>query len=72
MSGKGSKLSISQSLEGLYTPRYENYNFNIIGLPFKPKKIIADGKEVTNFDFGKEKNLEFKFSKNFKQIEIHK
>ena len=72
VAGKAALLSIQQSMEGLYTPRYESYHFNIIGLPFKPSKIFADGKEVSYFSVGEKNALEFKFSKNFKQIEIVK
>ncbi|WP_345951023.1 MULTISPECIES: glycoside hydrolase family 31 protein [unclassified Mucilaginibacter] len=70
VSGKPSSMTIQQTMEGLYTPRYENYYFNVAGLPFKPTKIIADGKEVSDFDFTAEKVLNFKFTKNFKQIEV--
>ena len=65
-------MTIQQSMEGLYTPRYEGYHFNIAGLPFKPYKIVADGKEITEYSIDKNKNLEFNFSKNFKHIEILK
>ena len=69
VSGKASSMIIQQTMEGLYTPRYENYAFNIAGLPFAPHKIIADGKEVTDFSFA-ESVLQFKFTKNFKYIEV--
>jgi alpha-glucosidase len=71
---KGSKthLTIQQSMEGLYTPRYDGYHFNLIGLPFKPSQIIADGKKITDFSINDDKIWEFKFSKNFKNIEIIK
>jgi alpha-glucosidase len=72
VSGKRTSLSIHQSMEGLYTPRYESYHFNIIGLPFEPSKITADGKEVPYFSIDDNKCLEFIFSKNFKRIEIMK
>jgi alpha-glucosidase len=65
-------LTIQQSMEGLYTPRYDGYAFNLLGLPFKPSKITADGKEITNFEVDKNKNVTFNFSKNFKHIEILK
>jgi alpha-glucosidase len=52
VNGKCQKLTIGQSLEGLYTPRYEGYHFNLIGLPFKPSKIVVDGKTVTDFTNG--------------------
>ncbi|CAM3794563.1 glycoside hydrolase family 31 protein [Mucilaginibacter galii] len=71
VSGKHTSMTILQSMEGLYTPRYENYHFHIAGLPFKAAKIIADGKEITEFAFNEEeKVLQFKFTKNFKHIEV--
>ncbi|WP_183580080.1 glycoside hydrolase family 31 protein [Mucilaginibacter sp. X5P1] len=70
--GDAKTLTIQQSMEGLYTPRYEGYHFNLLGLPFKPTKIVADGKEIANFTTSKDKITEFKFSKNFKHIEIYK
>ena len=65
-------LTIQQSMEGLYTPRYEGYRFKLKGMPFKPSKIIADGKTITGFTTDKNKSVEFNFSKNFKHIEILK
>jgi alpha-glucosidase len=70
--GDGKMFTIQQSMEGLYTPRYDGYHFNLLGLPFKPRKIVADGKEIANFATSKDKITEFKFSKNFKHIEIYK
>jgi alpha-glucosidase len=70
VSGKPTSMTIQQTMEGLYTPRYENYHFAVAGLPFKPSKIIADGKEVVDFTFNEQKVLDFKFTKNFKQIEV--
>ncbi|SDE27444.1 alpha-glucosidase [Mucilaginibacter pineti] len=72
VNGGSRTMTISQSMEGLYTPRYEGYHVNVIGLPFKPSKIIADGKTVSDFTINTDGTLEFKFSKNFKQIEISK
>jgi len=71
VNGKSTVLTIQQSMEGLYTPRYEAYYFNVIGLPFKPSKILADGKDVP-YSVDDNKCVEFKFTKNFKQIEIVK
>jgi alpha-glucosidase len=68
--GKANKLTIQQSMEGLYTPRYENYELIIIGLPFKPTKIVADGKVIKEFTFDKEKILRLKSRKNFTQMVI--
>ncbi len=70
--GKEAALTIQQSMEGLYTPRYENYTFKVIGLPFKPSKIIIDAREVSSFEFDEDDNFVFVYNKNFKQIEILK
>jgi alpha-glucosidase len=72
VNGNSRKLTIGQSMEGLYTPRYEGYHFNVIGLPFKPHKIMVDGKNVTAFIINADGTMEFKYSKKFKQIEISK
>lgn len=72
VNGAARILTINQSMEGLYTPRYEGYHLNIIGLPFKPGKIVADGKTVKEFKVNTDGTVEFKFSKNFKHIEITK
>jgi alpha-glucosidase len=72
VNGSSRELTINQSMEGLYTPRYDGYHLNIIGLPFKPSKIIADGKVVKDFIINTDGTVEFKFSKNFKHIEIIK
>ena len=72
VSGKENLLTIQQTMEGLYTPRYENYHFEVAGLPFKPGKVIVDGKEVKDYTINANKSLEFKFTKNFKFIEIAK
>ncbi|MEO8887626.1 MAG: glycoside hydrolase family 31 protein [Mucilaginibacter sp.] len=73
VSGTKTSFVINQSMEGLYNPRYENYAFNIIGLPFKPSKIMAsDGRPITDFTITKDGCLQMKFSKNFKRLEISK
>jgi len=69
--GDAKTFTIEQSMEGLYTPRYEGYKFSLMGLPFKPTKIVGDGK-VIKFTVDKNKNVEFDFSKNFKHIEVIK
>jgi alpha-glucosidase len=72
VNGSTKSVTIDQSLEGLYTPRYDGYHFNLIGLPFAPSKITVDGKSVKEFQINDDKTVEFKFSKNFKHIEISK
>ncbi len=68
--GKENKMTIQQSMEGLYTPRYENYHLNIIGLPFKPTKVIADNNDVKDFVISADKSVQLKLRKNFTQLVI--
>jgi alpha-glucosidase len=68
--GKAHKLTIQQSMEGLYTPRYENYSLHVVGLPFKPNRVIADDKEVKEFTFTKDKILNLTLRKNFAHLVI--
>ncbi|HVW12221.1 MAG TPA: glycoside hydrolase family 31 protein [Mucilaginibacter sp.] len=68
--GKDNKLTIQQSMEGLYTPRYENYHLNIIGLPFKPTRIIADNNDVKEFSINSDKTVQLKLRKNFVQLVV--
>ncbi len=69
VSGKGKKLTIQQSMEGLYTPRYETYLVNLIGLPFKPARILTDNGEIKDFITDGSK-IQFKLRKNFIQLVI--
>ncbi|HQS06245.1 MAG TPA: hypothetical protein PLT16_11500, partial [Daejeonella sp.] len=60
-----------QTVEGLFTPRYETYDLKIIGLPFAPTRVLIDGKEFTNdLEFDDLKRVRIKSSKNFRRIEI--
>jgi alpha-glucosidase len=69
--GDYKSLLISQSFEGLFTPRYDSYNIKIIGLPFIPIKILIDGAEYQlGLQFDDLKRIPIICSKNFKRIEI--
>ncbi|MBB2144152.1 DUF4968 domain-containing protein [Pedobacter sp. LMG 31464] len=68
--GDGKNLFIRQDTEGLYTPNYELYDYNVIGLPFKVSKIFVDDKEVTDFNIDERSRLRFKSNKNFIHIKI--
>ena len=64
-------MTINQTIEGLFTPRYETYDLKIIGLPFAPSKVLIDGREFTdNLEIDDLKRLRIKSSKSFKRIEI--
>ena len=68
--GTSSVLTIEQTRDGLYTPNYELYNYNVVGLPFKTGKIYVDEKEVTDFTIDELSCLHFKSNKNFTTIKI--
>jgi alpha-glucosidase len=68
--GDGKNLFIEQATEGLYTPNYELYDYNVIGLPFEVSKIFVDDREVTDFHIDERKRLRFKSNKNFIHIKI--
>jgi len=69
--GDQHKMTIKQSVEGLFTPRYENYELRIIGLPFEPEKIHIDGREYTQELFKDNSgSLKIKANKNFTEIQI--
>lgn len=63
-------LLIRQSVEGLYTPNYEQYDYQVMGLPFKVDKIFVDDKELDNFIVDEQGCLKFKTNKNFMHIKI--
>ncbi|MFD0941917.1 glycoside hydrolase family 31 protein [Pedobacter boryungensis] len=68
--GDGKNLFIKQDTEGLYTPNYELYDYNVIGLPFEVNKIFVDDKEVSDFSLDERGRLRFKSNKNFIHIKI--
>jgi alpha-glucosidase len=70
VNGTKDQLVIHQSIEGLYTPRYENYDFHIIGLPFEVSKVVVDGRLVENFATDEKGHLVFISNKNFKEIQL--
>ncbi|RVT96558.1 DUF4968 domain-containing protein [Mucilaginibacter limnophilus] len=69
VNGDTSSLVMNHSMEGLYTPRYDGYLFNVIGLPFVPAKVSIDGKDI-EFAVNSDKILEFRHTKSFKHLEI--
>jgi alpha-glucosidase len=69
--GTAATLVIEQSRTGLYTPNYEWYKYNVVGLPFKAGKIMVDDIEVTDFSLDELNCLHFKSNKNFTMIKIY-
>ncbi|WP_449438933.1 DUF5110 domain-containing protein [Pedobacter steynii] len=64
-------LTIEQTRSGLYTPNYELYNYNIVGLPFNVNKITVDDIEITDYALDELNCLRFKSNKNFTTIKIY-
>lgn len=70
--GNDNSFTIEQTIDGLYTPNYELYDFRIIALPFNVGKVWVDDKEVTDFVVNERGILRFKSNKNFSKIKIIK
>jgi alpha-glucosidase len=71
LEGNKNRLVISQSAEGLFTPRYDLYAIRLIGLPFKPKKIRSDEAFITDFTWDPATGMvHFKVLKSFQKIII--
>lgn len=68
--GDASTLIIAQSVEGLYTPNYEMYSYNVIGLPFQVNSITIDDQEISDFSINGNKELRFKSDKKFSEVRI--
>ena len=68
--GDASSLKINQLTEGLYTPNYEFYACNVFGVKFQVRKIVVDGREVSDFHIDDKGALHFKCNKNFTEIQI--
>lgn len=69
--GNDQMLIIGQTIEGMFTPRYEYYRLKVYGIPFHVTKVFIDGKEIRNVKRVKRNNiLVFRAFKNFKRIEI--
>ncbi|TZF82826.1 glycoside hydrolase family 31 protein [Pedobacter sp. BS3] len=71
VNGDASSFTIRQSIEGLFTPRYETYDLKIISLPFKPARIVVDNKDYAgSLEEDELKCIRIKVNKNFKYIQV--
>lgn len=66
----GQGFIISQSMEGAYSPRYENFHIKLIGLPFKVGKVLIDNWEIHSYEISDNQILSFICNKSFRNIEI--
>ena len=69
--GNEHSLLIEQSTEGLYTNTYDWYQHQVIGIPFKVKKITIDERDVPDFHLDELGTLRFKTSRSFSEIRIY-
>jgi alpha-glucosidase len=71
VNGDASSMNIRQSVEGLFTPRYETYELKLICLPFIPSKVIIDGKEYEgSLTVDDLKRIRIRANKNFRHIQV--
>lgn len=68
--GDDNKMLIIQSMEGLFTPRYETYDLRIIGIPFQVQTIFIDSTEVQPQSEEDPNVLRLRAHKNFREIQI--
>ena len=61
---------IQQTIDGMFTPHYENYRMKVYGIPFRIMKTTVDGKEIKVKMVKQKKIIIFDVPKNFKRIEI--
>ena len=69
--GNEHSLSVFQNKEGLYTPNYEAYKCQVIGVTFKVNKISVDDKVITEYSIDDKGRIHFTCSKNFSEILIN-
>jgi alpha-glucosidase len=69
--GNQKSMTLEQSWQGMFTPTYDTYNIQIIGLPFAPAQIFSDGKKIKDFSIDEQTgHLELVVLKSFKKLEI--
>lgn len=68
VSSEQGSLQVKQKENGKFKSSFKRYNFEVIGLPFTPSNVNADGKNIA-FTL-EDKRLEFKVSEKFKILEI--
>jgi len=69
--GDENSMTVEQSWQGMFTPSYDTYHIQVIGLPFAPKSVIRDGKKMKEFSIDEVTgNLEMVIFKSFKKLEI--
>jgi len=69
--GTSTSLMIEQSRTGLYTPNYELYKYNVVGLPFTVSRITIDDKDISDYTLDDKSCLHFESNKNFTTIKIY-
>jgi alpha-glucosidase len=71
VTGDDTSMTVEQSWQGKFTPSYDTYHIRVIGLPFRPKTVLHDGKRHKDFSFTEDGVLEMVIFKSFKKLEMH-
>ncbi len=71
VNGDAGSMTVRQSVEGLFTPRYETYELKLISVPFSPSKVIIDGRDYVG-DLQKDdlNRIHIRCNKNFRFIQV--
>ncbi|WP_257657718.1 glycoside hydrolase family 31 protein [Parapedobacter lycopersici] len=67
--GTDSTLRISQSTDGLYVEKYEDYTLQLIGLPFPVKQVLVDDRPVS-FEQSADGTCLVNAAKDFKKMMV--
>ncbi len=70
LEGYAKSVRVTQSAQGLHTPRYDTYKITFIGIPFSVKDVLSDGKKVQEFHVTEDGILTFVVLKSFETLEV--
>ncbi|MGB5170301.1 MAG: glycoside hydrolase family 31 protein [Eudoraea sp.] len=70
LNGKENELVIQQFKNGTFITSYETFKINLIGLPFKVKKIIIDTEEITLKSVKLNGSNSFEVTKDFSTLHL--
>ncbi|MCS6991504.1 MAG: DUF4968 domain-containing protein [Chitinophagales bacterium] len=72
LQGSTFQLVLTQSMSGMFASPYDMYRIKLIGLPFVPGQVLADGRVVRGLKKVRSKNIYVvDVAKNFSRLEIH-
>lgn len=71
VTGDGGRVVMLQDTYGMFTPRYEHYDILLIGLPFVPIEMEADGQPLRFVPGEQAGTYRCRLSKSFKELKIN-